>query len=187
MLVWAGEGGGGSVPHDTRVCDKEPPEIFPAINFLVDTRLLSTTIFVVMGDWAKEYAKRFHSGSTLGGGAVLKPIPEPKPKFVPIVITPKKGYVYYAGDGNGRVKIGQSLNPWARVSEMRCHNPTISVLAIEKCDDCYALERQRHEQFRDEHLVLEWFKLSDRLDDWIKSIAATHELAKKGSLEWNEK
>lgn len=167
---------------------------------MIDSVVPSTTIFVVMAtDPIKEYAKRFHSVQArtqpppdpydpkkLNWRDIPRrrvalnnweyrdqPTVVPlKPKVVepPVVWTPKKGYVYYAGDGNGRIKIGQSSNPWSRIAEMRCANPSIEVLATEKSEDVYKLERQRHEQFKDEHLALEWFKASDNLLGHIKTL-----------------
>ena len=61
-------------------------------------------------------------------------------------------------------------------------NPTIELLTVERGG--VELERKRHEQFKDEHLAFEWFRLSERLDDWIKAIQGTHDMGKRGDLEW---
>lgn len=81
-----------------------------------------------------------------------------------------KGYVYYAGDGNGRIKIGFSTNPWSRVKEMRCANPSIEILITEKSEDGYEVERQRHEEFKEYHLALEWFRSGERLVEHINKL-----------------
>ncbi len=98
-----------------------------------------------------------------------------KKSVQPIVAQPyvprkTKGYVYYAGDGNGRIKIGFSANPWSRVKEMRCANPFIEILITEKTEDGYEEERKRHEEFKEFHLVLEWFWAGQRLLDHVNGL-----------------
>jgi len=134
----------------------------------------------------KEYARNFHSREKTGHGDdvagakskdfVTSPVQPretppkkepPTPAYVPRTV---KGYVYYAWDGNGRIKIGFSANPWSRVKEMRCANPSIEVLITERSDDGYELELKRHEEFKEYHLALEWFRLGERLLDHVNAL-----------------
>ena len=110
---------------------------------------------------------------------IVSAVAEPKKTIEPAPWARKKGYVYYAGDGHGRVKIGQSLNPWSRVSEMRCGNPSIEILVVEKSDNVFALEKERHEQFKDDHLALEWYRASESLMRWIGNLKTKDEKHEK--------
>ncbi len=133
----------------------------------------------------KEYARNFHSKDKTGHGddvvgaqpkelatsriqpRAALPQEPPPPTYVP---RKADGYVYYAWDGNGRIKIGFSANPWSRIKEMRCANPWIEVLITEKTDDGYELERKRHEEFKEYHLALEWFRTGERLLDHVNAL-----------------
>lgn len=80
----------------------------------------------------------------------------------------REGYVYYASDGNGRIKIGFSANPWSRVKENFTWCPGMKLLGTER--GTVRLEQQRHVEFEEDHLALEWFKTSDRLMKLIHSL-----------------
>ena len=123
----------------------------------------------------KSYAQSFHVANERPDidreRLAKKVLAKIRKRGTPVVLpSPKKGYIYYASDGHGRIKIGHSQNPWSRVSEMRCWNPDVKVVATEKCDDYFALERQRHEQFKSDHLALEWFRESEALLSHINEI-----------------
>jgi len=127
----------------------------------------------------KEYARNFHDRGKTGHGddvshveskdVASSKVPVVKPVYTYVPRT-AKGYVYYAWDGNGRIKIGFSANPWSRVKEMRCANPSIEVLITERTDDGYELERKRHEEFKEYHLALEWFRTGERLLDHVNAL-----------------
>ena len=79
-----------------------------------------------------------------------------------------EGYVYYCWDNNGRVKIGFSKNPWSRCKESQTWNPDMQLVAVERGNR--QLEKQRHKQFWEDHLALEWFKRSDKLMKWMDGL-----------------
>lgn len=70
--------------------------------------------------------------------------------------------VYYIEFGT-RIKIGTTINIGNRMDAL----PWDRILLIEP--GSYTLERQRHEQFADQHLTLEWFKSEGPLLDHIES------------------
>lgn len=123
----------------------------------------------------KSYGRMFHNSE--GGSETARKAREalkadkyslPTIPQVPPPIVWREGYVYYATDGQDRVKIGFSANPWSRVAEQRTFNPDIKLLATEKGSQL--TERERQEQFKSDHLVLEWFKMSDALKAHIAYI-----------------
>lgn len=79
----------------------------------------------------------------------------------------KGGFVYYAQNGN-RVKIGWSINPWARINDLRCACPDIVLLATEK--GLFSLENERHKQFDQYRVEREWFDLSEEIQAHIVSV-----------------
>jgi hypothetical protein len=80
-----------------------------------------------------------------------------------------QSYVYYIRL-DGRIKIGFSLNPWARIAEMRTNHPGAQLLAIERGDSHRAIERQ--EQFWKDHVDVtnDWYRESPGLSALIKSL-----------------
>jgi hypothetical protein len=81
---------------------------------------------------------------------------------------PVAGLVYYFGDGEGKVKIGWSINPHERLTHAKTFNPRIVILAMEPGDR--HLENKRHKQFRTEHIEQEWFRISGLLMEHINKI-----------------
>lgn len=77
---------------------------------------------------------------------------------------PVAGLVYYFGDGEGKVKIGWSINPHRRLVQAKIFRPELVILAMEPGDR--HLESKRHKQFRSEHIELEWF--------WMRGLLAEH-------------
>ena len=159
-------------------------------------------------DPIKEYAKRFHSVERVFPKETVDPaklswrdIPKrdvapdswqyknqptvkplklrATPDTTPVSYQGRKGYVYYACDGHGRIKIGFSKNPWARMSEARRFNPSIKIVAVEKDDGSSdgggCLEHRRHQQFKTLHLALEWFKADEELWKWIDTLKTATE------------
>lgn len=74
-------------------------------------------------------------------------------------------WIYYCDDNRGRIKIGYSLNPHARIAEFRTVNPEIELIAMES--GLRELERVRHSQFHEERIGGEWFIKSERLEQWM--------------------
>ena len=99
----------------------------------------------------KKYAQQFHSDWSA------------PPKGIN-----REGYVYYCGDGEGRIKIGFSKNPWSRLRECMTWNPSMRLLATERGP--MRLEGQRHKEFSEYHLALEWFKYEGRLKELIEEL-----------------
>lgn len=77
------------------------------------------------------------------------------------------GYVYYAG-AEGKVKVGFSKNPWARIATLKTAIPAIELLGIERGG--MALEKQRHQEFEASRGDGEWFALTDDLADHIRGL-----------------
>lgn len=84
-----------------------------------------------------------------------------------VVATTRQGYIYYATSGD-RIKIGFSKNPWARISEFKVADPTISLVAVEQ--GAFDVEAQRHEQFKALHLAGEWFTFTGELIEHVEQI-----------------
>ena len=76
------------------------------------------------------------------------------------------GYVYFAQSG-GRIKIGFSNNPWARISEFKISNPDITLLGA--FPGTIEDERKLQEKFRDLLFLGEWYKADPRIFDEIKA------------------
>lgn len=85
----------------------------------------------------------------------------------------QRSYVYYvAADGVERVKIGRSMNPWARLKEMQVGSShRLQIIALERGGE--TLEAQRHDQFTRLRVEGEWFSLQDDLVDHINTIATS--------------
>lgn len=115
----------------------------------------------------KSYAQDFHdSGYLPSVDPELPSVPASPPERKEWV--PRQGFVYYCTDGQSRVKIGFSGNPRNRCKEMRCFNPDVKLIAIEAGP--VTLEHERHQQFAQDHLTLEWFKLSPAITDHISGL-----------------
>jgi len=80
----------------------------------------------------------------------------------------REPYVYYALDGRGGCKIGMSVNPWARVNEMRTVNPAVRLAAIEPGGR--VVEQDRHQQFAAAHSEREWFRLTPELSAHLATL-----------------
>lgn len=78
-----------------------------------------------------------------------------------------KGYVYYA-HLPGRIKIGFSKNPWARMSDLRVTAPSVVLLGVEA--GSLDVERDRHDQFKAHRIEGEWFTASSELMDFIERL-----------------
>jgi hypothetical protein len=91
----------------------------------------------------------------------------------------KPCYVYYIGDGNGRIKIGSSCDPISRLQQLKSQNPTekLSILLTERGG--LAKERERQGRFMEEHISGEWFKKSERLENFIDLHNAIYRLSEK--------
>ena len=80
------------------------------------------------------------------------------------------GYVYFVQDANDEtapIKIGWSMNPWARLLELRAGNwrelRIIGRIPIREGDPRFGtgyggLERQLHERFASSRIRFEWFR-----------------------------
>lgn len=81
------------------------------------------------------------------------------------------GKVYYAVSAElGRVKIGFSINPWARIKELSAGTTDLKLVATER--GSLRLEKKRHAQFGDFLVEREWFKYEGDLKDFIAKLAS---------------
>jgi len=80
-----------------------------------------------------------------------------------------EGYVYYIHyPAIGKVKIGYSRNPWARLSELRGRDSGLELLAVEPGG--VDLERQRHDEFSALRQEGEIFTYSDPLVAFVVAL-----------------
>jgi hypothetical protein len=83
------------------------------------------------------------------------------------VAHPDESLVYYAVDADV-VKIGCSVNPWARIRELRTARPAILLAATEPGGE--ARERDRHKRFAELHIEREWFRFAGDLADHVATL-----------------
>lgn len=86
----------------------------------------------------------------------------------------KKSYVYFALDGRGRMKIGFSRNPWARVRDLSREQKS-KVELVAKIVGTFADERAHHERFADLRINGEWFTYEGALVDYVAELRTTTE------------
>lgn len=80
------------------------------------------------------------------------------------------GYVYFLGISNA-IKIGYSVNPWARSNEIVCcEKPELMAVISGTTDD----ERGLHEKFKEFRMNGEWFKRSEELVNHIMSLRSKY-------------
>lgn len=81
------------------------------------------------------------------------------------------GKVYYAVHiPLNRVKIGFSINPWARVKELSLGTTDVVIAATER--GSLRLEKKRHDQFALFLIDREWFRYEGELKDFVVSLAS---------------
>jgi len=76
--------------------------------------------------------------------------------------------VYFAGRGN-TVKIGISVDPKARIKSLQVSSPHPIVLLATQ-DGGRKVEQELHQQFKDDHILGEWFNLSQPVKHHIDSL-----------------
>lgn len=70
--------------------------------------------------------------------------------------------LYLIEDGESRVKIGLSVDPTRRLSELQTSNPSqLKLLATSRVSDPYTAEARLHEEYREHQISGEWFGLSE--------------------------
>ncbi len=94
---------------------------------------------------------------------------------------PPKTYVYYVQDG-GRVAVGTSKNPWARVLELQAHRPQARLVAIEEGSRELARERRRQFGGSDTARGREWF---DVTPDIAAHLALVGNVGNRSSVSGN--
>ena len=75
-----------------------------------------------------------------------------------------EGWIYIIKDNKtGHIKIGatQKENPKQRLSHYSSHNMDISLLYIDKVNDCYEIETRVHESYLDNNIKGEWYCLTE--------------------------
>lgn len=85
--------------------------------------------------------------------------------------SPKEGYIYLIGsDFSKPVKIGFSINPWARVKEIALGHPeAVKVLLSIKADQ--KLERQIHKALKEFQVRSEWFQINEAVLDCLRDLS----------------
>jgi len=76
--------------------------------------------------------------------------------------------VYFASRGDA-VKIGISVDPKGRIQSLQIASPArVTLLATQ--EGGREMELELHERFKADHIMGEWFKMSDELRQHIKSL-----------------
>lgn len=82
------------------------------------------------------------------------------------------GYVYLLFGGDGRFKIGKSIDPAKRLAQFQIGSPdTVRFEVVIATGRMSELESNLHAQFKDKRIRGEWFMLSDEDVNFIKSLA----------------
>jgi T5orf172 domain len=72
------------------------------------------------------------------------------------------GCVYVIWAESGQVKVGQSVDAWSRLEQLRSASPaSLSLAFVGDCEEAVSVERKAHERLRDFHLHHEWFTTSN--------------------------
>jgi hypothetical protein len=71
---------------------------------------------------------------------------------------------YFISDGKGHVKIGESADVHARISQLQTGSPS-PLVCLGVCD---APEAELHEWFDDHRIQGEWFRMSEEMELWIE-------------------
>ena len=75
------------------------------------------------------------------------------------------GWVYFIRRADGRVKIGQSMNPEKRMKDLQCAAGPLELLLKEVGGA--QREHELHDQFAADRVHGEWFEMSDALAGYI--------------------
>lgn len=82
------------------------------------------------------------------------------------------GKIYYAVHAElNRVKIGFSINPWARIKELSLGATEVFIAATER--GSLRLEKKRHKQFESFLIEREWFRYEGELANFILELSQT--------------
>lgn len=87
-----------------------------------------------------------------------------------IVRKPARGVVYFIRDDKGRIKIGKAKNIKERMGEYTKLPFEPEIIHLIESDDYHATEIQFHELFAEKRLRGEWFDLTDKDIEMIKTI-----------------
>ncbi len=109
------------------------------------------------------------------------------------------GYVYLIQGPDGLFKIGRSVNPIARMSQIAPRDVCLQLVSYIPSADCVWLERFVHEAYSHRRVKLEWFRLSpgdvedfktigeaDDIDDLPSWLVARRVLNESNGFEWGE-
>jgi hypothetical protein len=113
---------------------------------------------------------------------------------------PAPGYVYLIHDPNSHmVKIGRSVNPIARMSQIATRERSLVLVSYIATADNVWLERFLHEAFAHRRVRGEWFQLDfaeidlfrqmnevDTLDDLPSAVVAQRVLNEANGFQWGE-
>jgi len=77
--------------------------------------------------------------------------------------TPKEGYIYFIQSEGGRIKIGQSADPFRRLSDINTHSPVeLQLLVTIQVPSMNEFEKLFHEYFAAKRVKGEWFDIEPR-------------------------
>jgi hypothetical protein len=146
-----------SVPYIARICNKSKDEIRRCLNILEspDTDSRSTN----------DEGKRIQKVD--GGFRIINYWKYRNSGYANDRHTEdydKNGYVYFA-KFQDRIKIGHSVNPWARMSELKIAIPDIELIFVLK--GARSLEQDYHNKFNRFRIKGEWFLIKNELATFI--------------------
>ena len=85
-------------------------------------------------------------------------------------------FVYFIIESpfTGKVKIGKSDSPQARLKTLQTGNPNkLEIHGVVPCDNAFGLETTLHNKYNSRRLNGEWFTMNkDEIDECIKNIAS---------------
>lgn len=98
------------------------------------------------------------------------------------------GYVYFLKSSNGPVKIGKTNNLDQRIKQIKPKMPFQSNLIHSwRCDEPLSIESCLHDFFKEQRVNGEWFELTEKDVQWIKSINSFFVFFDEGKKEiWND-
>lgn len=98
---------------------------------------------------------------------------------------PEPGYVYFVRAGrSGRIKIGKSRDPHARLEVMSCGSPErLTLVAMYLADDMHAEELAVHARFSAERLHGEWFMSTPRLRAYVESVRGSAKVGDRSATK----
>lgn len=124
----------------------------------------------------RRYFKRFPKGTPIANVQdwrdSLRAQNALDPRSVPVLNRAHNGwcFIYAASAGDGRVKIGLSLEPKARIKSI-AENAGLPIVPVVIIKGHAAIERAIHVKFSEHRLSGEWFKFTDEIRSFLGLLA----------------